>query len=209
MTDVRVQDGRREQLVAVGMRLFSVRPYDAISIDEIAHEAGIAKGLLYYYFPSKRDFYMAVVRSAADEMSAVVEPDDSVPPLDRLVHSVNAYLDYVESHARGYATLLRGGIGSDDEVRKIIDGTREQVLERALSSLPLAGKPSPALRVAVRGWIGFVEGASLDWLEHRDLTREQLRDLLVHAFVTMLQAVHAVDPSLRLDPDALADGSPR
>jgi AcrR family transcriptional regulator len=209
MTDVRVQDGRREQLVAVGMRLFSVRPYDAISIDEIAHEAGIAKGLLYYYFPSKRDFYVAVVRSAADEMSAVVEPDDSVPPLDRLVHSVNAYLDYVESHARGYATLLRGGIGSDDEVRKIIDGTREQVLERALSSLPLAGKPSPALRVAVRGWIGFVEGASLDWLEHRDLTREQLRDLLVHAFVTMLQAVHAVDPSLRLDPDALADGSPR
>lgn len=209
MTDVRVQDGRREQLVAVGMRLFSVRPYDAISIDEIAHEAGIAKGLLYYYFPSKRDFYMAVVRSAADEMSAVVEPDDSVPPLDRLVHSVDGYLDYVESHARGYATLLRGGIGSDDEVRKIIDGTREQVLERALGSLPLAGKPSPALRVAVRGWIGFVEGASLDWLEHRDLTREQLRDLLVHAFVTMLQAVHAVDPSLRLDPDALAGGSPR
>ena len=206
MTTARVHDGRREQLVAVGMRLFSSRPYDTISIDEIAQEAGIAKGLLYYYFPSKRDFYVAVVRSAADKMQALTMPNERVPPVDRLMHSVEAYLDYVETHARGYATLLRGGIGSDDEVRAIVDGTREQVLEHALESLPLAGEPSPALRVAVRGWIGFVEGASLDWLDHRDLTREQLRDLLVHAFVTMLQAVHAVDPSVRLDPDALAGG---
>lgn len=204
-----MRDGRREQLVAVGMRLFSERRYDAISIDEIAAEAGIAKGLLYYYFPSKRDFYLAVVRSAADQMSALVEPNESMLPLDRLVHSVDSYLSYVESHARGYATLLGGGVGSDDEVREIIDGTRARALERALGSLPLAGKPSPALRVAVRGWIGFVEGASLDWLDHGDLTREQLRDLLVHAFVTMLQAVHAVDPSLRLDSNALAGGSPR
>jgi AcrR family transcriptional regulator len=179
------------------MRLFSERPYDGISIDEIAQEAGIAKGLLYYYFPSKRDFYVGVVRAAAEQMSAVVEPDDSASPVDRLAHSVDGYIDYVESHARGFAMLMRSGIGSDDEVRAIIDGTREQVLERALAGLPLEGEPSPALRLAVRGWIGFVEAASLDWIDRRQLTREELRDLFVQAFVATVRAVHAADGARR------------
>ena len=55
---------RRAQLLALGRRLFTERPYDALSIDDIAAEAGISKGLLYHYFPSKRDFYVAVVDEA-------------------------------------------------------------------------------------------------------------------------------------------------
>lgn len=202
----RAQDGRREQLVAVGMRLFSERRYDTISIDEIAAEAGMAKGLLYYYFPSKREFYLAVVRSAADQMAALVEPDERLPPLERLRHAVDGYLSYVETHARGYSTLLRGGVGADDEVRQIVDGTRAKAVERALGSLPLVGAPSPAVRIAVRGWVGFVEAASLDWIDNAGLTRDELCDLLVRAFVTTLHSVQAVDGSLRLDPDAFRAG---
>ena len=184
------------------MRLFSDRPYDTISIDEIAQAAGIAKGLLYYYFPSKRDFYVAVVRSAADQMGTITAPDPELPPLDRLAQSLDAYLAYVESHARGYATLMRSGIGSDDEVRRIVDGTREAVLERALEGVPVEGEPSAVLRLAVRGWLGFVEGASLDWVERRGVAREELRDLLVEAFVGAVQAACRVDVDLRLDNTA-------
>lgn len=193
------RDRRRDQLVAVGLQLFSSRPYDTVSIDEIAQAAGMAKGLLYYYFPSKRDFYVAVIRSAADQLRSLTRPDEGLPPLERLRQGLDAYLDHVETHARGYATLLRGGIGSDDEVREIVDRTRATLLERALGGIPLRGEPSPALRLAVRGWIGFVEGASLDWLDRRDLDRERLRDLLLHAFVTTLEAASRVDPAVRLD----------
>lgn len=190
--------------MAVGMRLFSERPYDTVSIDEIAQEAGIAKGLLYYYFPSKRDYYVAVVRSAGDQMGALTEPDPDLPPFERLMHSVEAYIDYVDEHALGFSTLMRGGIGADREVGAIVDGTREKVLQHVLRGLPLKGDPPPVLGTAVRGWIGFVEGASLDWVERRTVTREQLRDLLVQAFVASVRAACAIDPSLRLDTEALA-----
>ena len=68
-------DARREQLVALGVEIFSERPFDDVSIDDIAAAAGISKGLLYHYFPSKRDFYVAVVRHSADEMQAITETE--------------------------------------------------------------------------------------------------------------------------------------
>ena len=54
---------------------------------------------------------MAVVRFAADEMEGLTEPDPAVAPRDRLAESLDHYLEYVETHARGYATVLRAGIG--------------------------------------------------------------------------------------------------
>jgi AcrR family transcriptional regulator len=174
-------DARREQLVALGVEIFSERPFDEVSIDDIAAAAGISKGLLYHYFPSKRDFYVAVVRHSADQMQAVTETDPALDPLERLSTGLDRYLEYVETHARGYATVLRAGIGSDREVAAIVEEVRASMAGRILDDLPAEGEPPPGVRIAVRGWVGFAEAASLEWLEHRDLSREDLRDLLIKA----------------------------
>jgi hypothetical protein len=52
------------------------------------------------------------------------------------------------------------------------------------------------LSAALRGWIGFVEAASLDWLERRDLPREQLRALLAQMLLGALLAAGATLPEL-------------
>src|SRR6188472_1483891 len=113
-------DARREQLVALGVEMFSERPFDEVSIDDIAASAGISKGLLYHYFPSKRDFYVAVVRHSADEIVVLTEGDPDLPPPERLAASLDRYLEYVKTHARGYVTVLRAGIGSDPEVAGVV-----------------------------------------------------------------------------------------
>jgi AcrR family transcriptional regulator len=173
-------DARREQLVALGGEIFSERPFDEVSIDDIAAAAGISKGLLYHYFPSKREFYVAVVRQAADEMQVVTETDPELAPIDRLAAGLDHYLEYVETHARGFATVLRAGIGSDPEVAAIVEDVRAAMAGRILEDLPLTGA-TPGVRIAVRGWVGFAEAASLEWLERREITRDELRDLLVKA----------------------------
>jgi AcrR family transcriptional regulator len=174
-------DARREQLVALGGEMFSERPFDDVSIDDIAAAAGISKGLLYHYFPSKRDFYVAVVRQAADEMQVVTETDPDLAPLARLAAGLDNYLEYVETHARGYATVLRAGIGSDPEVAAIVEDVRAAMAGRILDDLPITGAVPPGVRIAVRGWVGFAEAASLEWLERREVTRDELRDLLIKA----------------------------
>jgi AcrR family transcriptional regulator len=174
-------DARREQLVALGGEIFSERPFDEVSIDDIAAAAGISKGLLYHYFPSKRDFYVAVVREAADEMQAVTETDPDLPAIERLTAGLDRYLEYVETHARGFATVLRAGIGSDPEVASIVEDVRSAMAGRILEDLPLGGPPPAGVRIAVRGWVGFAEAASLEWLERREIPRDELRDLLIKA----------------------------
>jgi AcrR family transcriptional regulator len=179
-------DARREQLVALGVDMFSERPFDEVSIDDIAASAGISKGLLYHYFPSKRDFYVEVVRHSADEMQAVTETDPDLAPLERLSEGLDKYLAYVETHARGYSTVLRAGIGSDREVAAIVEEVRATMVARILDDFP--GESAPGIRIAVRGWVGFAEAASLEWLERRELTRDELRDLLIQALTGAIGA---------------------
>jgi AcrR family transcriptional regulator len=196
-------DARREQLVALGIEIFSERPFDEVSIDDIAATAGISKGLLYHYFPSKRDFYVAVIRSAADEMQALTEPDPALEPRERLAAALERYLEYVETHARGYATVLRAGIGSDPAVADIVEEVRGAMVARLLDDLPVTSEreePPVALRVAVRGWVGFVEAASLDWLEHRGLARADLREMLIAALGGAVSAAAGADPRVLSSP---------
>jgi AcrR family transcriptional regulator len=199
-------DARREQLMRIGLELFSTNSYDAVSIDEIAARAGISKGLLYHYFPSKREFYVAGVRAAAEQLRDVIEPDPELAPPERLRVSLQAYLDYVENHAEGYMSLMRGGIGSDAEVRAIVEQSRAVVIDRAIAALPLRSEPTPVLRLAMEGWVGYVEATSLSWLDRRAVPRERLQELLFNTFLVIVGAAAQADPSLELDLAALGAG---
>jgi AcrR family transcriptional regulator len=175
-------DERRAQLLALGLDLFSERPYDAISIDEIALAAGISKGLLYHYFPTKRDFYAAAIREASRQLLECTRPDESAPPIERMHRGLDAYLAFVERRGPAYSALMRGGIGSDPAVAGIVQETRDRFLERLMENIP-AEEIGPALRVTLRGWIGFVEAASLDWVERHEMGREALRDLCAEVLI--------------------------
>jgi hypothetical protein len=75
---------------------------------------------------------------------------------------------------------------------------RALTVERLLQGLGVE-RPRPVLRSVLRGWVGFLEATSLDWLAHRDLAREQLLDLLALALGSALEAAQRVDPEIELD----------
>jgi AcrR family transcriptional regulator len=189
-------DERRAQLLERGLELFSSRSYDEISIDDIAAAAGVSKGLLYHYFPTKRDFYVATVRGATEEMRNLTEPDEALAPVERLRQSLEAYLDYVEAHAVGYRTLLRGGIGSDAEVRDIVEETRSLMIERFLEGME-RDEPGPGVRLALRGWLGFCEEASLAWLDRRDVARAELVAIMMMVLGAALAAAGQMGEDVR------------
>src|SRR6185312_9204813 len=185
-------DERRAQLLSLAKAAFSDRSYDDVSIDDIARELKISKGLLYHYFPTKRDLYVAGLREIADELVLKLTsvPHD-LAPADRVRQSLDAYLDFVTEHSRAYVSLLRGGIGSDPEVNAVVTGVRKRLAESFLDGSPLqpmlAGKA--AFETAVRGWLGFVEHASIDWLENQRMPRAQLRDLLSEVLLAIMRVV--------------------
>lgn len=191
---------RRAELLDLGRGLFATHAYDTLSIDEIAARAGVAKGLLYYYFGSKRGYYVAVVEAAAAQLRERTATDPTDPPAVRLAAAIDAHLRYIEEHADGWRALVSGGVGTDGEIRAIVERERAHQLGLIAEALTPGSEPPAALRAALEGWMSFLEGVSLDWLAKRDLERDAVRDLLVHALAGALASAQAVDPRLDIDP---------
>jgi AcrR family transcriptional regulator len=179
-------DERRRRLLELGAELFTRHSYDELSMARIAREAGISKALLYHYFPSKQAYFAATLEQAAAELAEVTQPDPEKPPVEQLAGSLDAYLGWVERHMGAYDKLIRS-FGAVPEVRGMVERVRDETADRILAGIA-EGEPEPALRAAVRGWLWFMDGAVLDWIEHRDIDRARLHGLLLG---TLLGAVTA------------------
>lgn len=54
---------RRQAILKAAMKIFARKGYAAATIRAIAHQARVAQGTIYLYFPSKRDILLALYRS--------------------------------------------------------------------------------------------------------------------------------------------------
>jgi AcrR family transcriptional regulator len=180
-------DERRAQLLDLGTGLFTRFSYDELSMARIAREAGISKALLYHYFPSKQAYFTATLQDKAVELAALTEPDPNLPPLEQIAGSLDAFLRWVEANGDAYAKLVRSA-GAVPDVRELIEGVRAATAHRILEGIAQGEAPPAQLRAAVRGWLWFMDGVILDWIEHGDIKRKKLRRLLVGTLVGAVTA---------------------
>jgi AcrR family transcriptional regulator len=191
---VRLQiDERRKQLLELGIEIFSTQPYEEISIESLAVAADISKGLLYHYFSGKREFYVETIRAASEQLRARTKPNPALPPVERLRAAIDAHLNYLEEHGAVYTAIYRGGLAIAPEVGKVVEEHRQVVMGWFLRGMGIV-RPRPVLRTALRAWIAMVEGASLDWVAHRELNRNQLCELLMAGYFAVLHKAVEIDP---------------
>ena len=185
---------RRDQLLDLGVKMLSLRGLEQISVEEIAKMAGISRGLLFHYFPSKREFHIEIVRHSSNDLLARIAPNPELEPVEMLRDVMGRYIDYVTEHRDGYVSLLRGRASGDPDMRLIADENRSILVDRIFEYLPFGGAEiTPRVRLAVRGWVAFVEEVTLTWLQDPKLNREELIDLHVQSL-----------PALALGPELAA-----
>jgi AcrR family transcriptional regulator len=190
-------DERRAQILAAGSALFAEHAYEEISMRQIAQAAGVSKPLLYHYFPSKIELFKAAVAEAAVELEQIIRPAGGGSAPEQLMAILDGYLAWIDGHARTWTKLMQSA-ATLPEAREIVEGFRAHTMHMVLRELTGASAPPPALRTAVAGWLGYMDAAILDWIAHRDLAREQLRNLLVGAFGAALLTARQIDPSIEL-----------
>jgi AcrR family transcriptional regulator len=183
-------DERRRQLLERGAELFTSHPYEELSMSKIAAEVGISKALLYHYFPSKQAYFEETLSAWAEQLRERTEPDPDLPPVEQLKSSLDAFLGLVSENSVAYKNLMRSAAGVA-EIRELIEEVRLKTAQRILEAL-YAQEPPPKARTAVSGWLWFMDGACLNWIEHRDIEREELRDLLLGVLFGSLLAADAV-----------------
>ncbi|WP_254699060.1 TetR/AcrR family transcriptional regulator [Rhodococcus sp. SGAir0479] len=151
---------RKRQLVAIGLQELATRPIHALSVDHVAEKAGISRGLLFRYFPTKQDYYVAVVAAAARRLlrAAVADPCD--PTADQLRAVVHAFVSFIDRHGDNYQSFFHGGFGADPQIREIREHMKNTMVERTLAAT--GAEPDPATRMLLRGWWSMVESLAID-----------------------------------------------
>lgn len=178
---------RRAQLIELGVRMLATSTIDELSIDALAAEAGISRGLLFHYFRSKREFHLAVAQAAADELLRCTEIDPKLEPMAMAIHGLESFVDYVTANRDAYVSLIRGARSGDADMREISDNTRATLAQRILDQSHQVGlSRSPATTLIVRAWLAFVEEAVVQWLAAEAMSREELLRVLTASFGYLL-----------------------
>ncbi|NEB74138.1 TetR/AcrR family transcriptional regulator [Streptomyces sp. SID14478] len=191
---------RRAELIAIGRKLFADTSYDALSMDDIAQHAGVAKGLIYYYFKSKRGYYLAIIEESVGDLVERASSAGELAPVDRVHRTIDGYLRYAEHHQAAYRAIITGGVGFDAEVQAIRDGVRTAMIA-AIAQGAYGKQELPDLvRLALLGWLCSVEGVTLDWIGRQALERDTVRALLVRTLGETLRVIEEFEPSYPAPP---------
>jgi hypothetical protein len=107
------------------------------------------------------------------------ERDDSLPPVEALRAALTSFVDYVEENPDNYKSLVRGAASGDASMRAIFDETRAAMAQRILDVLTEMGLDvGPRVRLAISGWVAYVEECVIRWIDTRTVPRERVLEML-------------------------------
>ena len=185
-------DDRRKQLIRIGLMMLRTQPIHELSIDAVAGQAGISRGLLFHYFPSKRDYYVAVISAAGRRLLRVTKPDESLPPDQQLREMLTQFVAFITRRRTAYISFVRGAAGGDDFAVEVYDETRAGLTKRILTYLgtpEVADEPASREYMRVHAWLAYTEDLAIEWSglpeEDRPYSDEFLVDHAIDALQTL------------------------
>jgi AcrR family transcriptional regulator len=105
---------RRSRLLEAAAAEFAAAGVDGANVNRISVAAGLAKGTIYNYFPSKRELFLAVVAEASAQTAIGVGtvPDDA-PIAQRLRAILESDVAWVREHEAFARVLVREALAGD------------------------------------------------------------------------------------------------
>ncbi|MCZ8519610.1 MULTISPECIES: TetR/AcrR family transcriptional regulator [Paenibacillus] len=126
----RIRQAAKEKIHGAAMTLFIKKGYHATSIDDVAKEARISKGLLYNYYKGKEDLLAAMVRVRIGEVAEVMEAAAAQKtPSDQLRYIVEGAIHNVYLRPDVYRFYLNLQTQPEDD--HVLSVYREQLNEES------------------------------------------------------------------------------
>ncbi|MFF0543414.1 TetR/AcrR family transcriptional regulator [Nocardia thailandica] len=152
------RDGHARQLILdTAENLFAARGFDGTPTAALAAAAGVPKGLVFYYFPTKNAILSALMRERVPErpiadLDAVVRPGDPAGSLLELDHALNLR----DHHSSVLRVIMWREADTHPDVRRRLRALRDDLLE-ATARVLAASAPGPVrpgtLRACAAAWV--------------------------------------------------------
>jgi AcrR family transcriptional regulator len=155
-------------------------------MDDIAAEAGITVAVIYSHFKSKEELHGSVLDEQwQNVILAQGQAAFNVPPgRDRLKAAYTAFFEWLESHPLAWRLVFREISGPPAVVRaqeKVLAMSTQAVVAYLASEEPADARlaSEPGMVIAAEYLKGGVNAVARWWLDHPDVPRRQIIELLV------------------------------
>ncbi|MBD2198474.1 MULTISPECIES: TetR/AcrR family transcriptional regulator [Calothrix] len=102
----------RSRLIEAAYRVFASKEADAVTIDDIIAEAGVARGTFYNYFQTREDVLKAVAASLSDEMNQKIWAHSVAieDPAERMAIALRQFLHQARHDSTWGWVIVRVGL---------------------------------------------------------------------------------------------------
>ena len=180
-------DVRRQQLLRVAEHIFANQPYDTVSIQQIADEAGVTRGLVHHYFGSRDGVMAALIREIAPDIAPDALPLDA-PLSERVEKRVEQLMEVFESHSEAWLATLALGPNLSPPLSEVAAQLWERqylIWQETFSDVVEKNDRTRALYTAYRG---LNQSTCRLWL-NGEISRDEARRILVTAQEALLERV--------------------
>lgn len=174
---------RREQLVSVGRSLFADKGYEAVTVEEIASEAGVSKPLVYEHFGGKEGLYAVVVdREMSDLLGRIDAALIPAAPKSMLESVVLAWLDYIATETEGFRILVRDSAPGvvDGSFASLLSDVAGRVSGRLAEEFDLRHLNPKQADMYAQMLVGMVAATGVWWVDVQKPKRDDLAAHLVN-----------------------------
>jgi AcrR family transcriptional regulator len=163
---------RREQIIDAAEGVFARRALPEVTFEELAEAAGVSRALVYNYFGDKGGLIAAVHLRACAQLDTELDRalgDRSSLGSDQIRSLARAYLRFASRHPGAWKLIGTVEAGEHPEV--------QEARERRCARLAATWGGAAEARLRARGIVGFLEAATLGWLDDPALDLEAAADV--------------------------------
>lgn len=174
---------RREQLIRVGRTLFAEKGYEAVTVEEVAAEAGVSKPVVYEHFGGKEGLYAVVVdREMNDLLTRVQAALTPNPPKLMLQSVVLAWLDYISGETEGFRVLVRDSAPgvAEGSFASLLRDVAGRVAGQLADEFDRRGYNPKLADMYAQMLVGMVTSTGIWWIDVRKPKRDELAAHLVN-----------------------------
>ncbi|GAB4585448.1 TetR/AcrR family transcriptional regulator [Nocardia sp. IFM 10818] len=159
---------RRQEILAAAVRVFARKGFAASRIDDVAAEAGIAKGSVYLYFDSRDALLDAAFDQYSGDSQEMVRHilEGGAPPLARFEELVRGILELISSRPEHARILL--DLWATDYMKTVYREHRQAIGLLLKEIRPDLGEAHATVIV------GVIEGVLLQWLVDPEVPIDRL-----------------------------------
>lgn len=181
----------RVKILEASLTVFSEKGYHRASMDDIALEAAVAKGTLYYHFPSKAQLFKALVIEGLEMITSKVSEalNENLSPSDQVLlaikHNIGLYLEY-NRLAHIFFNEMSNGIEPEilSEMKELRDGYIGFIASLLEEGWRDGMFKEMNFNLAAAGILGMLDGLCSYYLNHKDDLKQEEIEQFMYMSVT-------------------------